>query len=326
MEAATAEAPQEQTNGSPPVVADAERTRHDIFRYSEYVHVGPGVEECELFVALADPERDKSRPLPVCSDPDHFHAWCRLPNPFQVRDIAEKASAARARRARMLKDPESDSHAILEAELDSLLDPTLKDIVVEEIIERDFAEDYDDAMRRVKAVEVEDFVPEDEDDETPKLYANIEQDQEEFTRQTRLPEEQRGDDYEELGKTVRAFTDALLTPNWSPSVSRSARTCWRSPSRSWWTSSARSGSATRAPRRTCTPTTRGSGSSAPSRSPRRAVRMSGCGRTSTSSSTRPQVTWWALSSAPSRTWRHGWQGSRETDNGRCVVGHGSHRP
>jgi hypothetical protein len=209
MEAATAEAPEEQTNGSPPVVADAEKTRHDIFRYSEYVHVGPGVEECELFVALADPERDKTKPLPVCSDPDHFHAWCRLPNPFQVRDIAEKASAARARRARMLKDPESDSHAILEAELDSLLDPTLKDIVVEEIIERDFAEDYDDAMRRVKAVEVEDFVPEDEDDETPKLYANIEQDQEEFTRQTRLPEEQRGDDYEELGKTVRAFTDAL---------------------------------------------------------------------------------------------------------------------
>jgi REP element-mobilizing transposase RayT len=42
-----------------------------------------------------------------CTDPDHFHAWIRLPNQFQIRDIAEKAKAAQARKKRMLRDQQT---------------------------------------------------------------------------------------------------------------------------------------------------------------------------------------------------------------------------
>jgi hypothetical protein len=193
----TAEA--EPTTTPEPVAAEAEKDRRDIFRYSDFVHVGDGAEECEH---ATDGE---------CKDADHFHAWVRLPNPFQVRDIAEKARAARARRIRSLRDPESDAAAILEQELEDLRHEGLRDIIIEEVIDQDFATDYDAAQREVMDLEDPNWVPgpEDEDAEVPKLFADIIQDQEEYTRQLQLPEDQRDEDYPELQKAVTRWSEAI---------------------------------------------------------------------------------------------------------------------
>ena len=126
-----------------------------------------------------------------------------------MKDIAEKARAARARRVRSLKDPESDAYVILENELDALRDESMRVLMVEELLDKDFTADYDTALREVLEIEDPDYVPEDEGDEIPKLYANIEQDQEEYARQVKLPEEQRTEDFDELHRTVQRFSEAI---------------------------------------------------------------------------------------------------------------------
>lgn len=199
MSTAEAETPTTEPVAPEPIAAAAEKARREIFRYSDYVHVGDGAEDC---AHATDGE---------CKDDSHFHAWVRLPNPFQVRDIAEKARAARARRIRSLRDPESDAAAILESELDDLRDESLRDIIIEEIIDQDFPTDYDAAQREVMDLEDPDWVVDEdnEDAEVPKLHANIMQDQEEYARQSQLPEDQRGEDYPELQKTVTAWSEAI---------------------------------------------------------------------------------------------------------------------
>jgi hypothetical protein len=51
--------------------------------------------------------------------------------------------------------------------------------------------------------------PDDEDAEIPKLFADIIQDQEEYTRQLQLPEDQRDEDYPELQKAVTRWSEAI---------------------------------------------------------------------------------------------------------------------
>lgn len=189
-------AEQQNGNGTPPEAA-AEKTRQDMFRYASLVHVGEGAEECEHAEDGA------------CQDDTHFHAWVRLPNPFQVRDIAEKAKAARARKVRMMKDTESDAYVVLESELDGIKSEESRPLLVSEILDGDFVQDYDAAMKAVLDMDDPDYVPKDDDDEIPKLYANIRQDQEEYERQSLLPEDQREEDYEELQKTMARFGDHL---------------------------------------------------------------------------------------------------------------------
>lgn len=177
--------------------AEAEKTRAEIFRYSSFVHVGDGAGECE------HGEDGK------CADELHFHAWVRLPNPFQVRDIAEKAQAARARRTRMLRDKDSDPYVILEAELDALSTEEHREDVASEIVGQEFIADYDAAVADVMEIEDPDHVPESEDEPVRKLYANIAQDREEYNRQLAADEAQRTEDFAELEKTVNAFNLAV---------------------------------------------------------------------------------------------------------------------
>lgn len=185
---------------APPVEAAAEKPKEEIFKFSSWVHVGPGAEECE--------ERFSGK----CDEEDHFHAWIRLPNPFQIRDITEKAKAAKARRLRLLKDESSDPRVILESELDGLADVP-RDLLVDEILDRDFPDDYVQAVRSVDDLDDPDWVfdaeSEAEGQQAPKLYANIDQDREEYERQQQLPEDQRSEDYPELEKTLAAHSRAV---------------------------------------------------------------------------------------------------------------------
>lgn len=179
----------------------ARKSPTELFEYSAWVHVGDGAQEC-------DKRFDR------CSNADHFHAWIRLPGPYQVRDINEKAQAAQARRMRRLRDPESDAYVILESELDALRDAAnggALSVLVEEILEQDHAEDLMRATRNVRLLEDESWeAPEDQPDaKAPKLYENIQQDFEEYSRQRELPEHERSEDYSELERTIAAYGTAV---------------------------------------------------------------------------------------------------------------------
>lgn len=195
MEAATVDQPPSQQEHEQRVTADAEKSVSELFKYSEWVHIGERADECD--------ERQSGK----CKDPNHFHAWCRMPNPFQVRDIIDKARAAKARRLRMLRDEESDFRVVLESDLYALQE-TSYELLAEEILEKDRTDTYMEAQRDVNEMEDPNYTVQDEE-EIPKLYANIDQDREELRRQRDLPDEMRGDDYDELERHMAAYGDAI---------------------------------------------------------------------------------------------------------------------
>jgi hypothetical protein len=158
--------------------AEATRSSEELFQWSAYVHVGTRAADCEHG---EDGE---------CKDPKHFHAWVCLPNIFQMRDIGEKARAAKARRKRALRDPESDVCVVLEDDL--------ADIV---------ADRYDDLLDAVATANVEkeltDIAAELAKDER---FENQQQDAEELRRLSALPEEERDKEaYERLQADVLAY-------------------------------------------------------------------------------------------------------------------------
>lgn len=192
----TSETPQQD---APPIAvapqepsADAEhspgevRTGKNMFSYSAFVHVGPGAETCEG-------GEDGS-----CADPLHFHAWCRLPNPYQKETIREKALAAKARRIRMLRDPECDAYDILEQDMDSLTrgdEETARKSVVDELVAQKYWENQSQAA---------------EDAKEREEFAHIEEDLERYRALDALPEEERSEDeYTSLAKHIENFETAI---------------------------------------------------------------------------------------------------------------------
>lgn len=176
-------------------VAEAERSNEQRREWSAYVNVGDGADECE------------GRLDGSCTDEAHFHAWCHLPNPFQVRDIVMKSRAAMARHRHLLRDESSDARVVLEEELWTLRD-SAQSILAEEVLDKDFAEDYTAAERWVRELLDEDAeVKEDED--PPRLYEHIEQDREEYERQVSLPDEQKSEDYSVLESRVAEYGEKI---------------------------------------------------------------------------------------------------------------------
>ncbi len=182
------EAPPEPTTTEP---AQPIRSDKQLFRFSTWIHVGPGAETCD--------EGEQG----TCSDPLHFHAWARLPNQFQHRHIREKALAAKARRARQLRDPESDAHAVMEDELDEIarLGDAGRKQLIDDLIGRDWWRDFLEAARDVKEIE---------NDRNEQVYATIDEDQQRFKELDAKPEDERPkDEYEELERHLAAYNDAV---------------------------------------------------------------------------------------------------------------------
>lgn len=181
-------------NGAATAVADeptpTEQPVERLFRYSSWVHVGPGAEGCED----VNEEEGKN----ACSNPLHFHAWCRLPNQFQHRSIREKALAARARRARQLRDESTDSHAVLEEEMDRLLrgGEETKKTLIDELVQRDWWRDYTRAVGELG---------EEENDDGEKRWGHIEEDQRRAREIEAKPDDEQ--DPEEL-ETLRSHLEA----------------------------------------------------------------------------------------------------------------------
>jgi hypothetical protein len=160
----------------------AAKSARQMFKYSEFVDIGEGC------------ERES------CEDIEHFHAWCRLPNQYQRDDIRKKGMAAKARKIREMNDPESDAATVLDTELQRIEDPMFAGQLIEEMVAREWAEDYIEAQTDVSEREE---------------FEHIEQDREEHARlkaaHDDVPEDEWSEEYKASLKHMSAFVDALRT-------------------------------------------------------------------------------------------------------------------
>lgn len=181
-QSAVAEAPTHIEEAAPP-----DKSADKIFRYSDWVHIGPGAEECE-------------RRETGCKDADHFHAWVRLPNKFQVTAIREKAQAARARVLRQARDEETDRFAIIENQLAEARAQGPEGMI-EELTARNSFKWTQRAMQELA---------EDDDEGEESKFANVEEDQQRWMELKDTPEESRDEDeYQELTRHLEAWNDAV---------------------------------------------------------------------------------------------------------------------
>lgn len=187
------EATPEAEESQPAPEAPEAQTPQQINRYSTWVHVGPGAEDCA--------DVDEGAGTNDCGNPLHFHAWCRLPNQFQHRQIREKALAAKARKARQLRDPATDANAILEGELSERERADDREPLIEEMLTVGWWRDY---------LQATDDVKEDEADDGSKPFERIEHDQTRYDELEKMPEDERpADEYAELGRHLVAYHEAV---------------------------------------------------------------------------------------------------------------------
>lgn len=125
-----------------------------------------------------------------------FRAFVRLPNDFQHKDIREKGMAAKARRIRQLKMPETDAYEVLEAELDALAAaPEAHADMVAELVQRNYWRDRERARMEV------------EEDER---FETIRQDQERFRDMQELdPDDRPEDEWQELVQHLGEHAQAV---------------------------------------------------------------------------------------------------------------------
>lgn len=122
-----------------------------------------------------------------------FKAFCRLPNDYQHKDIREKAMAAKARRIRQLKHPDTDAYEILEADLQQIYHAEgALDTIAHELVMEQFMGDRQQAWLDV--AEEEEF-------------SNLHQDQERFRELEAMDEDERPEDeYNELIEHLAKFS------------------------------------------------------------------------------------------------------------------------
>lgn len=174
---------------TPQTEPEATKTTAALFKYAQAVHVGEGAEACE------------HREDGACTDAGHFHAHVRLPNQFQHADIRQKALAAKARRIRQLRDPESDANAILEADIDALVraadqdEAECREDLISEAIGREWWKRHLEAAEEVR---------------TRDEFEHIDADQERLAEIEGLEEDKRpADERDELLRHVAAFGEAV---------------------------------------------------------------------------------------------------------------------
>ena len=169
-----------------PAAAQAE-VKDTLFRYSAFVDIGGDAKTCPN-------ARDGK-----CKWTGHFHAWIRLPNAFQQDDIREKGLAAKARKLRELRDPESDAAVVLEERFAAFADDqAFIDELINEMVGRE---------------EIEDFLQAQADVNEREEYQFIAQDQEHYRRMAEgdLPEEQQSDEFKRLARHLAAHSEAVRT-------------------------------------------------------------------------------------------------------------------
>ena len=222
------------SNGSAPSTAEGSpaegRAAEAIQRWQKYIHVGEGAEAC------SDGENGR------CKDPGHFHAFCRLPNPLQIKGVRDKANAAKARAIRQLKDPDADRHLILETDLETLREIASKEELVSEISEASRFRYHVEAVREVAEREEYEHIEEDQrrwqalsaldgaerdEDEFNELTKHLESWQEEVEK---LREERRKPEQETLGQKSE---DELIAIIREERIKGEAQEAWMSNYSLW---------------------------------------------------------------------------------------------
>lgn len=161
---------------------DAQTSVETLFRYSAYVHVGAGAQECTNATNGG------------CKSAEHFHAWIRIPNSIQQENIREHALAAKARKMRQLRDPESNGYIILEGDIADLREVP-KSELVDEIVAKDFTRDHMESLRDLG---------EDE------RFEHIDRDLERRDVLKKLEEDKRPkDEWDELTSHITAYHEAV---------------------------------------------------------------------------------------------------------------------
>lgn len=168
------------------------KSTRDLFKYDGHVHVGPGAEECE------DRENGK------CGNPLHFHAYCRLPNQFEHQEIRDEALAAKARRIRQFRDPDSNSSTILDGELYEVERVNDVESVVDELVGKNWWNQHLEAMKDVRDEEGE--------EEGTKRFEHIDRDQARYRELASLPEEEQEkhkDEIADLARHIKEYGDKV---------------------------------------------------------------------------------------------------------------------
>lgn len=174
--------------------AEATTPISQLYKWSTWLHIGPGAENCEAV--------DEGQGTNDCSNPLHFHAFCRLPNPFEHREIREAALAAKARRVRLLRDPNSDAAAILEDEISRLAreGDLAKPAVVDELLQQDWWRDFLEATAEVRETE----------EDGTKTFEHIERDVALYNREAGdLDEDQLSEEMASLLKHIQRYNDLI---------------------------------------------------------------------------------------------------------------------
>ena len=157
-----------------------------MFKYSQFIDVGEGADECEH-------SRDGA-----CEDPEHFHAWCRLPNPIQQEAIRKKGAAAKARLVRRYTDRDSDESVVLDSELAAMADPVFVGGLIDELLAAQFTTDYIEADQNVREMERFEHYPEDRAE-----YARLEE------TEGQKPVDEQSAEYKDLADNSTAFIETL---------------------------------------------------------------------------------------------------------------------
>lgn len=181
------------------VETPAESAPRSLFHYATWAHAGPGAEDC----TEVDEETGENR----CADSGHFHAYCRLPNQFQEREIREKAQASKARRLRQIRTEGTDANEILEQSLEDLrAEQDGIERIVNELVGYDWTGDYLTAVRLTR--DLDDDAEGAEEGE--KLYRHVDEDRRRHAELQALPDEERNEDeFKELQSHLAAYETAV---------------------------------------------------------------------------------------------------------------------
>lgn len=167
----------------------------ELYKWSAWLHVGPGAEKCEAV--------NEEGGANDCSNPLHFHAFCRLPNPFDHREIREAAQAAKARRVRQLRDPNSDAAVILEDEMDRLAreGDLAKEAIVDELVGQEWWRDFLEATGDVIDME---------DEDGSKPFEHIKRDIAHFQKEAgETPDDDLADDLKTLSAHIQRYNNLV---------------------------------------------------------------------------------------------------------------------
>lgn len=188
------------TETSLPTVPEPASAEPDsLYKYSIWLNVGHGAEGCS--------EVDEQAGTCNCPDSAHFHAWCRIPNDFQEREIRDHARAASARKKRQMRLPGTSANDVLESDLEELREAADgRERAEAELVGAEWFRDYMDAVREVRDLPDPADEPEDGEEGT-KLFGSIDVDLARFQRLglEGADEESDSDEYKELAAHVADY-------------------------------------------------------------------------------------------------------------------------